>query len=730
MKRLRKPLFLTGITIASLVFIASGLFFTQASEPKDLKGGKRRTSDSIGAQSAAPAAAFTPGNLVIYRVGDGTNALSSAATAAFLDEYTPAGVFVQSIALPTAVNGANRRLTASGTATSEGFISRSTDGNYLVFAGYDAALGTASITTSTSATVNRVIGRVGVSGVVDTTTALTDAISGGNPRGVSSTNGTDLWLTGTSSGGGIRHALFGATTSTSLATTPTNLRAVGIFGGQLYVSTQSGAFRLATVGTGTPTTAGQTITNLPGLPTSTGSPYAFYFADLDAGVAGVDTLYYADDGGNVNKWSLVAGTWVAAGTAALGTVRGLTGSTSGSTVTLYLTNGSTFQTLTDPTGYNASMTATPVSLANAPANTAFRGIAFAPVASGPELQPPNVDMNGDGRTDFLIIRESAGGFGANMFERDVPRSMRDRMRLAAQRSEAAPLGGSSPLEWWGFNNTVSGGSKGTNVIFGESDDLPVSGDFDGDGRDDVAVWRPGLPDQAAFYWINSSDLTFDYTFFGQTGDNPAIVGDYDGDGRDDPATFRCPPTGSGAGQCYFFYAASTNNPNRLITWIPFGFGEAFDFFPYPGDFDGDGRHDFCFQAVDPSNPQQGVFWLAKNDGTYDVETIRWGYSTDFLIPGDYDGDGRSDFAVMRSELGRLTFYVLERDGGMYVRQWGLASDFAVPGDYDGDGRQDIAIYRWNAVDATFWVLPTNGGPIQIFTYGLRGDVPVANWYVQ
>src|SRR5262249_17571744 len=64
------------------------------------------------------AASFTSGNLVVYRVGDGSAALGSGATAVFLDEYTPGGVLVQSIALPTTISGANRRLTASGSATS------------------------------------------------------------------------------------------------------------------------------------------------------------------------------------------------------------------------------------------------------------------------------------------------------------------------------------------------------------------------------------------------------------------------------------------------------------------------------------------------------------------------------------------------------------------------------------------------------------------------------------
>src|SRR5207244_13335712 len=131
--------------------------------------------------------------------GDGSAALGSAATAVFLDEYTTDGVLIQSIAMPTAVVGSNKRLTASGTATSEGELARSVDGHYLTAAGYDAATGTASITGSTSASANRVIVRLAANGIPDTSTALTDAISGGNPRGAVSSNGTELWISGTNS---------------------------------------------------------------------------------------------------------------------------------------------------------------------------------------------------------------------------------------------------------------------------------------------------------------------------------------------------------------------------------------------------------------------------------------------------------------------------------------------------------------------------------------------------
>src|SRR5688572_26956783 len=89
----------------------------------------------------AQAAAFGPGTIVVYRVDGGGAALGNTGTAVFLDEYTPAGVLVQSIAMPTSASGGNLRLVAVGNATTEGFLSRSQDGQYLIVPGYDAAIG-------------------------------------------------------------------------------------------------------------------------------------------------------------------------------------------------------------------------------------------------------------------------------------------------------------------------------------------------------------------------------------------------------------------------------------------------------------------------------------------------------------------------------------------------------------------------------------------------------------
>mgnify|MGYP001549026408 CR=1 FL=1 len=331
--------------------------------------------------SAALSAPITPGNFVLSRVSS-TAALNGNATAVFLDEYTPSGTFVQSIAVPTTASGANLALTMSGSATSEGGLTISPDGRYVTFGGYNAAVGTSGIAATTSATVNRVVGRLDLStGLVDTTTAFTDAFSGGNIRSAV-TDGTNVWAVGSNTG--VRATTFGAAgTSTSISTTLTNMRRIEIFNGQLYVSSASGTFQgVSTVGTGTPTTSGQTTTLLSGFPTASGpGPYDFWFADAN-------TVYVADDrtsaAGGIQKWTQSGGTWSLAYTMntslTSNALRGLTGTVTGGVASLYAVSGDNkFVTVTD-TGASSTF----LTLVTGASNNAFRGLEFAALAAVPE----------------------------------------------------------------------------------------------------------------------------------------------------------------------------------------------------------------------------------------------------------------------------------------------------------------------------------------------------------
>lgn len=335
---------------------------------------------TAGPAGAAPP--FTPGDIVVYRVGTGSN-LTSASAPVFLDEYNPQGALQESVAMPTTTSLPNYQFTASGSADSEGLLTLSADGNYLMATGYDTGVGTASVSGTAAATTPRVVARVDASGNIDTSTALTDFADGNNPRGATSTNGTNIWVGGAA--GGVRYTTLGSTTSTSLNAGDKNVRQVSIFDQQLYVSADptKQSVTVATVGTGLPTTTGQSINNLS-FSTAPSEPFAYVFMTLGSG-PGPDTLYVADNGTNeIERFNLVSGTWTAAGTATVADVTGLTGVDTSGTVSLYATasgsNGESGKlfSITDASGVGGTLTAPATQIASSPNNEAFRGVAFAP----------------------------------------------------------------------------------------------------------------------------------------------------------------------------------------------------------------------------------------------------------------------------------------------------------------------------------------------------------------
>ncbi|WP_432890039.1 ExeM/NucH family extracellular endonuclease [Kribbella sp. CA-245084] len=380
-------------------------------------------------QPAAQAAGFATGNIVVARVGDGSGALSGAAAPVFLDEYTSAGTLVQTIPLPTGSAGANRRLTMSGSATSEGALALSADGRFLTLAGYDADPGTAGVASTTTSTVGRVVGRVDGSGAVDTSTTITDAFSGANVRGAVSADGSQFWTVGAS--GGVRLAALGGSGATTQinSAAPTNLRVAGMVNGNLSVSTGSAPTGVYAVGSGLPTTGGQT----PALTAAAPSPYGFVALDRDPSVPGADTLYVADDSaapnGGILKFAFDGSAWTARGTfrPAGSGVRGLTGSVSPSGVTLFASTASNALVKVDDTAaFDAPISATATTLATAAANTALRGVAFAPAGGGgttaPAIttQPQDATITSGGTATLTVAASGTGPLTYQWFQGTAP----------------------------------------------------------------------------------------------------------------------------------------------------------------------------------------------------------------------------------------------------------------------------------------------------------------------
>jgi hypothetical protein len=334
-------------------------------------------------------AQYTPGNLVVLRIGDGAATLTNASAPTFLDEYTPAGVLVNSITLNNAAGTANK-LTNTGNSTSEGILTLSADGRYLLAAGYNSEVGVASISGTTAAAVARTVARIDANRTVDISTALTNAYSGGNIRGAASTDGGSFFLSGSS--GGVRYATLGAATSSSISTTIASTRAVRIYRGRVYFSTGSGTSPgIYLIDLASNTASGQTAT--PFLPTGSGtnsaSPYGFVLFDRDPNVPGFDAAYVADDGvgtptPGIQKWSFDGSAWTLQGV--IGTAyRGLTGTTNpDGSITLYATTntsagGNQLVTVTDMNAYNAAPSTTAVVVrVTAVPRAALRGVDFAP----------------------------------------------------------------------------------------------------------------------------------------------------------------------------------------------------------------------------------------------------------------------------------------------------------------------------------------------------------------
>jgi hypothetical protein len=244
---------------------------------------------------------------MVVRLGKPEGGLAAASAPVFLEERSSIdGTLVRTLPLPTAADAGNAPLVLGGTAATEGSLATSGDGKFVVLAGYGAPTGVA-VSTSTSATYKRVIALVDKAGAIDTTTKLT-SFSSTAVRGATTDDGTAFWAVGGTTG--VVYAALGAATGTTISTTVTNNRAIQIYGGQLYASTQSGAYRVFTVGTGLPTTNGQVGANLAGL--TGNSPNGFALADLTM-VTGLDTLYVADDraipNGGVQKWTSNGMTW-------------------------------------------------------------------------------------------------------------------------------------------------------------------------------------------------------------------------------------------------------------------------------------------------------------------------------------------------------------------------------------------------------------------------------------
>lgn len=307
----------------------------------------------------------------------------------------------------------------------------------------------------------------------------------------------------------------------------------------------------------------------------------------------------------------------------------------------------------------------------------------------------------------------------------VPRGAEDGAGSSPQMVQAGFI---SNRDWsrfdmteavWSFSETTTDGLAIVDdapIKFGMLEGIPIAGDFNGDGVDDIGVFKDG-------YWMidlnrnsqwDNDDLM---VRLGESGDRP-IVGDWDGDGKDDVGIYGpiwemdreaiarehglpnpdnllyTPPKNIPLGYedadigTRVMMKTSFGNPRADVVDHVFGLGDGEEI-PLAGDWNGNGiRSIGTFQG--------GVWQLDINgDGKFNDNDsiVNYGRSGDLPVVGDFDGNGVEEIAVYRSGL-----WIIDSNGNHEIDaadqtfEMGGSQDQPIVGDWDGDGIDEPGLY--------------------------------------
>lgn len=238
-----------------------------------------------------------------------------------------------------------------------------------------------------------------------------------------------------------------------------------------------------------------------------------------------------------------------------------------------------------------------------------------------DITAQNFDFDGDGLADYAAIRvnPNTGGLTTYILQTE----------LNAMRVEQ-------------FGNAALGDQIGT-------------GDFDGDGKYDVGIFRNGQ-----WIYIESSTNIVRYFNWGTTNDTPTN-GDFDADGKTDFTVVR-----TVAGQYVWYIRQSSDGQAKIVQ-----FGQTGDSYLNRSDFDGDGKSDISVRRTISGSH----FYYTLRSSDNQVIVTQWGITNDSIRFGDYDGDGKTDLGTIRNENGNLVWYVLQSSNGQQRNYyWGTAGD--------------------------------------------------------
>ncbi|WP_029778701.1 SpvB/TcaC N-terminal domain-containing protein [Leptospira kirschneri] len=321
------------------------------------------------------------------------------------------------------------------------------------------------------------------------------------------------------------------------------------------------------------------------------------------------------------------------------------------------------------------------------------------------------DFNGDGISDLLFFNPKSGNWKAAEGRKEGGYNF----KLYANRYQE--YGNDEKIKFFKGN---------------------VSGDYNGDGRSDIAFY---LPETRDFIVAEHDGRVFQFKSYGRLmAGIPDIFrmewfpGDYDGNGLSDSVLFD-EPTGQwtlmlNKGGSFEFLrfakkfqnvfrgdyspdgnldSSSTNDSSKP--------GKDHDKVNFlVGDYNGDGRTDISL--YDSRSGKWFVGENHRNPNKNDSVTfqMQWKLYKVFTAPeqalfghdrfsGDFNGDGLSDFLLFDRSSGEWTLGETG-DGTINFKIWSRTPQFKpvtrwLQGDFNGDGRTDIGFY--SASDGKFWI---------------------------
>jgi hypothetical protein len=241
------------------------------------------------------------------------------------------------------------------------------------------------------------------------------------------------------------------------------------------------------------------------------------------------------------------------------------------------------------------------------------------------------------------------------------------------------------------------------------------------------------------WWINGSTLGPYVRNFGPVGryDFDVLSGDYDNNGKAEPAFTHvtCDPGDpddpeDNYCQYLYTYAQPPNDESFTSQIIGYSVGSTSyggSGVPAPGDYDGDSVSDIAVY-----DRQAQKFKVYARPYTTLAENIQRELTLDVDLPapGDFNGDGRTDFVGVKnfqSQSDQPLIWKVRynfRNGFVvgFDVAWGMSYEYPVPGDYDGDGKTDLAVYN---KDTSTWTI-RRSSDLQMWTVvlGDSNDTPV------